>query len=96
MARSSDITPLLPWVSEPFRMEQVAAACRSLPEPFILRDVIRATGLPRYMVHERLNRMVKAGNLVRFKVTVNYPHRSHGKLSQRPMRVNVYAYRFVR
>lgn len=63
----SDLTALREggWLNEPYTLERVVAACREVPEPFMLREVVQASGLPTHIVHERLRRLVKKGVLQR-------------------------------
>lgn len=86
------------FINEPFRQDEVLAACRGLVEPFILREVVGATGLPTPVCHRVLSRLVKKGVFVRFKVKVGYRQVTGGrwgKLKFRPggAQRRVYAYR---
>lgn len=88
-------------VNEPYRQDEVLAACRGLAEPFILREVVGATGLPTHVCHRVLGRLVKKGVFARIKVKTALNHVTGGrwgKLKFRPggAQHRVYAYRFAK
>lgn len=57
------IDRLAGYLNEPYRKEEVLAAARELQPPFLLREVVAATGLPKWTVHQVLRRAVKQGIL---------------------------------
>lgn len=86
------------YIPEPYRQEEVLAATKMLAEPFILREVVAATGLPTPICHQILSRLVKKGIFTRFKIKVGYTQVTGGrwgKLKFRPggAQRRVYAYR---
>lgn len=83
MPNKGDIERLRPWVEEPYREEQVLAACKRLPQPFLLREVVAESRLPVWLVQNPLTRMVKKGILTRRKVPMSYPHYTGGQGGRR-------------
>lgn len=63
---------LAPHVPEPYIKDQVIEAARALPQPFLLREAISATGLPKFIVNRVLARLVRQGALTRFKAPMSY------------------------
>jgi hypothetical protein len=61
------------YINEPYRMEEVIEAARTLQPPFLCREVVQASGLPRMVVHTRLTRLVKKGVLTRCKAMMTVP-----------------------
>lgn len=97
---NGDISLLAGHIPEPIRQNEVLAAARTLTQPFILREVVAATGLPTHIVHRVLSRLVKRGTLTRFKIKSPYPqftgcYPAHRKWIPGGRIRNVYAYRFA-
>lgn len=70
--RDGDLSRLAGFLNEPYRMEAVVAAARGLQPPFILREIVQASGLPTPIVHRVLGRLVKKGLFTRFKVKATF------------------------
>lgn len=97
MRKHGDITPLLPWLNEPYRKEEVLAAMRELQPPSLLREIAERADLPIYTVHRVLGRLVKQGVATRIKVRVAYTLTGgRGRLNRPGGKIrNVYAYTLV-
>jgi hypothetical protein len=91
----SDITPLLPYLHEPYRKEELIAAAKLLQPPFLLREIAAATGLPNYTCQRILGRLVKQGKATRRKLRITYPGYSHGRVIPGGCVRNVWAYTLV-
>jgi hypothetical protein len=60
-------------VNPPEVLNEIRAVIAGLEHPFLLREMVEATGLPRHRVYISLSRLVKKGELTRHPVPINYP-----------------------
>lgn len=69
----ADIDKLAGFVPRPYQKERVLNAARELRQPFLLREAVAATRLPKFVVHRVLQRCVKQRILTRRRVAMTYP-----------------------
>lgn len=87
MPNRGDISRLAGWLSEPYRKDAVLAAAKTLQPPFLLREIVEASGLPTPIVHSILGRLVKQRVLTRAKARISYPTvTGAGKKGLQPVR----------
>lgn len=57
----------------PYIRDRVQAVIATMPQPFPLAAVVDRTGLPKYICNRVLTRLVRSGELQRFKLLKTYP-----------------------
>lgn len=70
---NGDLSLLEGHLHEPYQQDRVMAFARQWPGPFLLREAVAGTGLPRPVVHRCLTRLTKKGELRRERQMMSVP-----------------------